>query len=352
MPVQRLARSVILKLSVEALEDRRIPSVWGTSLTLDSSAAVGPGLMVDGPALVPAQVMDAPAALAERGSMTQVKAHMLEARIEDSAPLPAALPQAAAIYGARGAMGQSVADLRERLDPDWRQDLREQTLRRSSDSAGLKLTLISKHINIFAEEALLSQVAGQKQTDAKQYAGISFDIPRAMPAAMENRSELPRDAEPQTLPASAHSAGSTSGGWQILSLPAGVPLRGTEPKLVRLASVLIGTSPEGEPNSVALMPVAAGVLGDILPLDVAALEQGMQNFLEEVGAASQWVLGETAGAQRAGWLLATLVASALAAEVIHQKRRTPAMELTGRLDEDSYWSFPSRLTEFAWDQQP
>ena len=94
----------------------------------------------------------------------------------------------------------------------------------------------------------------------------------------------------------------------------------------------------------------AGVLGDILPFDVAALGQGIECFLEEVSAASQAVLAETAGVVPTGWLLATLVASAVAAEMMHQKRRTAA-ELIGGAQEDSYWSFPSRLTEVAWGRE-
>jgi hypothetical protein len=98
---------------------------------------------------------------------------------------------------------------------------------------------------------------------------------------------------------------------------------------------------KAEASSAPLAPAGAGLLGDILPIDVAAVERGLQSFLEEIAGTGSWAVAGLSEARPAGWLLAGLLGAALAVEVTRRRFREPAVELLGGSAEDSAWTWPS-----------
>jgi hypothetical protein len=194
------------------------------------------------------------------------------------------------------------------------------------------------------EEAALSQLGTAKErTDTRQLPNI--ELPRTALTPTDSRGDWPRETEVQVLPLSGRNTafpGGAGGRWPVGT--SGLP-HGAELNLIRLSGIL--TSPaEAEPPSSSPGPMVAGLLGDILPCDLVALEQGMQHWLQEVSQVSQWVAAEVAAAPPGSWFLATLVGGAIAAEMLWHRQRALAGQGSGE-DSDAYWRFPSALTELT-----
>jgi hypothetical protein len=102
-------------------------------------------------------------------------------------------------------------------------------------------------------------------------------------------------------------------------------------------------APEGKVAvvSIPFAPAGAGPLGDILPIDVAAVERGLQTFLEEFAGTGASAVAGLSEARPVGWLLAGLAGAALGVEVTRRRFREPAVELLGGSVEDSTGTWPS-----------
>jgi hypothetical protein len=236
------------------------------------------------------------------------------------------------------------ADARGRPGPDWRADVREQLVRHEEIS-GLRSLMAVRNTIISFEEAALSRLGTAKErTDTQQLPNI--ELPRTALTVTDSRGDWPREAEVQVLPLSGRNTafpGGAGGRWQVgtSGLPHGAGLN-----LIRLGGILTSPSEAEPPSSSSPAPMVAGLLGDILPCDLVALEQGMQHWLQEVSQVSQWVAAEVAAAPPGSWFLATLVGGAIAAEMLWHRQRALAGQGSGE-DSDAYWRFPSALTELT-----
>jgi hypothetical protein len=338
-------------LTVEALEDRWLPSAvesWPGPFPL--SLAVQ-RLVAGEPALVTADMPGLPGVTGQSGEglskvaglVTAIQASPLGALINDVAThltvSTRGLSQAA----------RPPVDARGRPDPDWRADVREQLIRHEEISGSRSLLAVRNTIISF-EEAALSQLGTAKErTDTRQLPNI--ELPRTALTATDSRGDWPRETEVQVLPMSGRNTalpGGAGGRWLVGST-SGLP-HGAELKLIRLSGVLTSAA-EAEPPSSSAEPVVAGLLDDILPCDLVALEQGIQHWLQEVSQVSQWVAAEVAAAPPGSWFLATLVGGAIAAEMLWHRQRTLAGQGSGE-DSDAYWRFPSALTELTPYPEP
>jgi hypothetical protein len=137
------------------------------------------------------------------------------------------------------------------------------------------------------------------------------------------------------------------------------PLLATAPALARgagsgrVAPADVWTIPsqEAEASSPSL-PLGAGLLGDIFPIDTGAVERGLQGFLQEIRTVSEWVAVGPPGTRLAPLFLASVVASAVAVEAARRRWRRPAVELAGLAEEDSAWTCPPTLKGFVLGHQP
>jgi hypothetical protein len=246
-----------------------------------------------------------------------------------------------------GQAARPPVDARARLDPDWRAQVREQLIRHEEIS-GLRSLLGVRNTIISVEEAAISQLGTAKeQIDTRQLPVMSSELPRTALTAMDNRGDWPRATEVQALPLSGQNTALPSGAggrWATSGLPHSAGLN-----LIRLSGVLT-LSAEAEPPSSSAEPAVAGLLDDILPCDLVALEQGMQRWLQEFSQVNQWVAAEVAAAPPTSWFVATLVGGALAAEMLWRRQRSLAQG-SGE-DSDAYWRFPSALTGLMPYPQP
>jgi|GEM_PF-5843340 len=329
-------------LTVEALEDRWLPSAVGSWLDHYPFSAAARRLVEAGPALAAADMPGLPGGVTGQsgedwsevaGLVTAIQASPFAALINDVATH---LPVSAHVLGQAA---RSPAEARGRLDPDLRADVREQLIRHEEIS-GLRSLMAVRNTIISFEKAALSQLGtAEERTDARQLPNI--ELPRTALTAMDSRGDWPRETQVQVLPLSGRNtavAGGAGGRWPVGT--SGLS-HGAELNLIRLSGVLTPT--EAEPPSSSPGPMVAGLLGDILPCDLVALEQGMQHWLQEVSQVSQWVAAEVAAAPPASWFLATLVGGAIAAEMLWHRQRTLAAQGSEE-DRDAYWRFPSALT--------
>jgi uncharacterized membrane protein YkoI len=92
-------------------------------------------------------------------------------------------------------------------------------------------------------------------------------------------------------------------------------------------------------NGAAWLPQVAGVLTSVLPIDVAAIEQGLQAFLDEIDALAGEVAGETVTASSA--LRVAVIASLITgAELVLLDSRKPNRQpVVGSKSADSSWSW-------------
>jgi hypothetical protein len=93
--------------------------------------------------------------------------------------------------------------------------------------------------------------------------------------------------------------------------------------------------------SAPFIPAGAGLLGDILPVDVGGMERGLQHFLEELAGTSPWAVVGLSEGRPVYWLLAGLAGIAVAVEVARRRLREPAVELRSGSTEDSTWTWSS-----------
>jgi hypothetical protein len=67
-----------------------------------------------------------------------------------------------------------------------------------------------------------------------------------------------------------------------------------------------------------LMPVGSGLLGEIFSVDVSAVEQSLERFLNNLNNASQWVISPPSSRPwAAGWMLIGIGTGALVAQFVH-----------------------------------
>lgn len=173
------------------------------------------------------------------------------------------------------------------------------------------------------------------------------------------RNALPADPRAETLretetahwqlpPRAADRMASES---DLLLVAAAALSRSAGSARVTPAEVWSVLSREAEASPPSL-PLSAGLLGDIIPIDTSALERGLQSFLQEIRTVSEWVVVGPPGTRLAPLFLASFVASAVAVEVARRRWRRPAVELAGFAEEDSAWTCPPTLKGFALGHQP
>lgn len=98
-----------------------------------------------------------------------------------------------------------------------------------------------------------------------------------------------------------------------------------------------GREPELELKQAA--PMLAGMLGDIIRVDAKALEQGVQQFLQDFDAARDQVVLQVAEASWASWLAPAVVASVAAMEITRRRLRRTSLELVAGTAQDTTWSW-------------
>ena len=99
-------------------------------------------------------------------------------------------------------------------------------------------------------------------------------------------------------------------------------------------------------NSPPVSPALAGLLGDILPVDIGAMEQGLQEFLDSLNTVGDNALPHGASLGWISWFTTAAITTAGALELTRRHLRQPSLDLVMRCtDEDSTWSW---LT-IAWE---
>jgi len=91
--------------------------------------------------------------------------------------------------------------------------------------------------------------------------------------------------------------------------------------------------------------VLAGLLSDITRVDVASLEQGLQQFLRDFDAVGGQVAGQAAEVGVASWLTPTIAATILAVEFARRKLRRTPLQFVVRGAADTTWNWCSGVGE-------
>jgi hypothetical protein len=163
---------------------------------------------------------------------------------------------------------------------------------------------------------------------------------------------LPADVRAGLLREATQDVQGSGGGTMESTSEAGLfPLRPQEleqPAEHYVVSLDVVTNPPFAQPEPRFLPLASGVLGDILPIDLAAVEQGLQGFLQDVGNVSQWVV--TPASSRvwaAGWFLAGIGMGAFMAQVLHSWLRELAVERISLSPKESSRLYPSHFPDLT-----
>jgi hypothetical protein len=121
------------------------------------------------------------------------------------------------------------------------------------------------------------------------------------------------------------------------------------PIVARPVQVVQEVPLEADAVSAAFAPAGAGLLGDVFSVDAGIVERGLHRLLRQIaGAPEETGLAATPTHLR-DWLLASLAAGALAAEVVRRQWRELAEE-SREAEEESAWIWPSTLKDLAADR--
>jgi hypothetical protein len=108
-----------------------------------------------------------------------------------------------------------------------------------------------------------------------------------------------------------------------------------------LGSALPGSQPSGR----GLPMLSAGLLGDIFQVDVAAMGQGIRNFLADVASGTQWVVTDVGTGQPVRWTLIGLAAGAIVGPWLYTRLRKPAADEDDLAATDLAWAHLPHLAE-------
>jgi hypothetical protein len=172
-------------------------------------------------------------------------------------------------------------------------------------------------------------------------------IPQEATALVLVREPVVKDLPMPQLPPIAEQHPSET---DLPSLPeegaGAAPSRSNTPGLAERSEITAVAGREHVADSKELRPLVGGLLGDILPLDVGRLEQGLQRFVEDVRS-----LGEQAAplpvreSNLGSWVVAALVMGAATVEVTRRYVRWRAVDLLlASPDEGSHSAWLPGLT--------
>ncbi|HEV3117330.1 MAG TPA: hypothetical protein VGY58_09770 [Gemmataceae bacterium] len=257
------------------------------------------------------------------------------AHAQTDMPYPAAtLPDAlsGATLDTKTWFANKLASFLGRLDPEARADA-ELLLRRA----------------IGSDIAAVGYVAQAHMLTDMPYEAATLPDVATLPFGSEGRSEAPRD--PVTPDVKSSGAGLESHANDRDLFPVSLPLPSGDAAPARLKrAATTGRSLREPGQSVPVFaPVAAGLLGDIFTVDVVALEQGMQNFLREIGTLGDRLLSVRSGNRSACWFVAGVVAGAMTLEAVRWRFQRPALDRNGVSREDSAWIYRSSFSDLPVD---